>query len=519
MVPSGKGAGGRLKLRPWQIEIIVGIYGQEDKDGLRLVRECVVSMPRKNGKTLLISCLVLCHLIGPEAEKNGEIYSAAANKEQAATVFKYCSQIIDLTPELIDLKTAGQLRVNDYRKRIVFFPLGTYYQALSKAADTKHGANPSVVICDELAQWKNAELYDVLTSAFGARAEPLTLVISTQAPNDEHLLSQLIDYGEQVRAGAIDDPTFRLFLWAAEKDADPFDPAVWLECNPALGDFLTMKDMETQARRAQEMKNRKAPFQNLRLNMRVDSAGYFIDPAVWDANAADPDTSPGRAWAATDLGVNKDMTSIVVVVERMRTVDASGDPLPKPELQALDVMPYFWLPEDNLRERSKEDRVPYMAWKEAGFLRTTPGPVVNRDHVAKELFEILAPYDLQGLAYDRFRIEELRQRLADHGDVSTLNLVSWGQGFVSMAPAVDELDEMAALEKLRHGGHPVLRWCMSNVKTNSDPAGNQKMDKKRSLGRIDGAQSLAMALGLRAKGLLADPPPPVIGEDYEVTVI
>jgi phage terminase large subunit-like protein len=493
VVPSGKGAGQRLKLRDWQVEIIIGIYGATDAEGLRLCRQAVISMARKNGKTALVAGLVLCHLFGPEAEMNGEVYCAAANKEQAGNLFKYCNQIIERTPEIQDLVLSGQLKVLESKMRIVFHPLGTFYQTLSKSPDTKHGFNPTVVVMDELAQWKNPELYDVLTSGFGAREEPLTLVISTQAPNDQHILSELIDYGLRCESGEVDDPSMRCWLFTVpekidKKKIDFADSKYWHLANPAMGDFLSEKDMREQAAKAQGMPSRQSSFENLRLNRRVAAFDQFLLPADWAQCEAVPAEPGGRmAWGGLDLSGTQDLTAACKLVE------------PEEPGQPFGVHMRFWLPEDDLLGRTKRDRVPYDAWVEAGLIHVTPGKTVDKDFVAAELFEFFADVDLQGIAYDRWRIEDLKQRLKHHGDPDELKLESWGQGFRDMAPALDELEVLLLERRLAHGGHPVLRMCAANAVATRDPAENRKLDKHKARGRIDGLQALAMAAGLRVR--------------------
>lgn len=447
-------------------------------------------MARKNGKTFLIAALCLVHLFGPEAIDNGEVYSAAADKDQAATVFKYCRQICEATPWIRDLIAGRHLNLIETKKRIVFYPLGSVYVALSKEAGTKHGQNPTVVICDELAQWKSRELYDVLTSGDGAREEFLTLVISTQAANDSALLSELIDYGLRVNAGEVDDPAFRLWLYAADPKLSPFSRKAWKQANPALDDFLIVRSMEDAAKKAKGMPAAEAQFRNLRLNQRIDAAAQFILPADWEANS-DPaaPVAGARAWGGLDLGATQDLTSLVLIVE-----GEAHEPGAEPDLH---ILPTFWLPEDGLREKAEADQFPYDVWHDQGFLETTPGRTVNRAFVARRLYEICAPYDLQGIAYDRWRIEELRQRLEEIGD--GLPLENWGQGFKDMSPAIDAF-EMALKEQiLRHGNHPVLRMCAANAVATLDPAGNRKLDKNKARGRIDGLVALAMGLGLRAR--------------------
>lgn len=152
-----------------------------------------------------------------------------------------------------------------------------------------------------------------------------------------------------------------------------------------------------------------------------------------------------------------------------------------------------WLPADGLADKADADRAPYVAWRDAGHLRTIPGPVIDPRYVAAEIARLHAKFRIQKLAYDRWRIEDLKRALADEG-VSDLELVPHGQGFKDMSPAVDRLERLVAERKLRHGMHPVLTMCATNARATLDPAGNRKVDKQRSTGRIDALVALMMAL-------------------------
>ena len=259
------GAGEPIRLRPWQVKFLRDVYGPVNPASLtRRVRRAVLSIARKNGKTLLAAALVLAHLVGPEAVMNGEIYSAANDREQAAQVFKCAKQIVEAEPELLAL-----LKVVPSTKSIVCLHNGSFYRALSSEVGTKHGLNPTFVIFDELAQAKNRELYDVLDTSMGARAEPLFLAISTQSNDPEHILSKLIDDG---LSG--EDPTTVCHLYAAPEDADLMDEAGWRAANPALGDFRDLQDLAVLVAKAKRMPGEEPKVPDLYLNQRVSPVSH-----------------------------------------------------------------------------------------------------------------------------------------------------------------------------------------------------------------------------------------------------
>ena len=479
---AGPAAGTPFILRDWQKDIIRSIYDPQTEDGRRIVRTALITMPRKQGKTELAAALALFHLLA-DGELNGQIYSAAADKHQASIVFNAAAAMVRADPEL-----AALVNIVESTKRIVHYASGSFYQALSSDARTKHGFNASALICDELAQWPKRDLYDVLTTSTAARAQPLTVAISTTSSDPTHVMSELLEYGRKVNSGIIEDPTFHATIYQAPADADPWDEAVWHACNPALGDFRSLEEMRTFAERAKRIPSLESVFRNLYLNQPVDADKRFLSSADWDAGAVpvDIEALDGRpCYGGLDLSSTTDLTALVLVFP-----DDNDPP-------NYDVLCWFWSAGDSLRERGDRDRVPYQTWRDQGFLEAPPGRAIDKGWVVARLADVMNRFDVRGIAYDRWRIQELKKSLADEGlDVP---LIDWGQGFASMGPAVDALETAVLNGRLRHGGHPVLRWNAANACISMDPAGSRKIDKARSIGRIDGLVALAMAIGLAAR--------------------
>jgi len=494
-VPSGKGEGGAFKMRPFQRKFIRDIYGSVDKNGRRVVRRAILSLGRKNGKTAQIACLALTHLVGPEAVKNGEIYSAANDRDQAALVFKYAAQIVRADPELESF-----IKIVDSTKTMVCFGNGSIYRAVSAEAGTKFGLNPTVVIFDELAQAKNRDLYDALDTSMAAREEPLFIVISTQSNDPQHILSQLIDDGLSGH-----DPTTVCHLYAVPDDADEegiySDQKLWKLANPALGDFRSLSEMKTAAKRAKRMPSFEASFRNLYLNQRVDAKSPLIPRAEWEGCRGDEEIEPeSEIYLGLDLSGKTDLTALVAVSAGEKDI----------------IRPWFWKPEATLRDHENRDRVPYWAWKQGGFLETTPGRAIQYDWVADRLARITREYRVLGMAYDRWSIDDLLNAMGrigfdayvdgkDKPRAGALRLVPWGQGFKDMGPAIDAMEVSILERKLIHDGHPIMVWNISNAMGVDDPAGNRKIDKSKTRFRIDGAVALAMAIGLKSRDMAEGP--------------
>jgi phage terminase large subunit-like protein len=364
-------------------------------------------------------------------------------------------------------------------KQIEDFETGSIYAALSRDARTKMGLSPSFVVYDELGQTQDRDLYDAMDSAMGARKNPLMLVISTQAADDLAPLSRLIDYGLRVQQGEVDDPSFHLTFYQASPDMDPWSMEAWQAANPALDDFRSLADVERLAAQAQRMPTQENAFRNLILNQRVSAESRFIERTEWKACGGEPNIPPGaKVFAALDLGSTRDLSALVLVHED--------------EKHVFHVEPYLWLPGD-IPTRANEDRVPYEVWVRDGHI-TPIGASTDPRIIAEKIIELEAKYKLQTLAFDRWRINDLKRELEAIG--SKVILVPHGQGFKDMSPAVDVLERLVVQNRVRHGNHPVLTWCAFNAVVVRDATGARKLDKAKSIGRIDGLVALAMAFSL-----------------------
>lgn len=497
-VPSGKGQGYSFKLRPFQRKFIQDIYGPVDKLGKRQVRRAILAMGRKNGKTALIAALVLVHLVGPEAVMNGEIFSAANTRDQASLVFKYAAQIVRADSELQAL-----IKIVDSTKTMVCFSNGSTYRAIAAEAGPAYGKNPTVVIYDELAQTKNRELYDALDTSMAARSEPLFIVISTQSNDPQHILSQLIDDGLSGK-----DPSTVCHLHAVPDDAENVfeDQKLWKLANPALGDFRSLSEMKTAAKRAKRMPAFESAFRNLYLNQRVDAKSPLIPRAEWmgcQQEGISIEAGSG-IYMGLDLSRTTDLTALVAVSDGEKDI----------------VKSWFWKPEDLLLEHERIDRVPYWAWKQSGYIETSPGRAIEYEWVAHKLDELNQQYNILGIAFDRKYIEHFLKALDNEGVESyrdnkkdkpnkfsdkAIRMVDWGQGWFDMPPAINALEISILNRKLIHDGNPCLTWNISNAMAIPDPAGNRKFDKSASRFRIDGAVALAMAIGLKSRDLAEGP--------------
>jgi phage terminase large subunit-like protein len=482
-ITAGKLAGSKMKIRPWQREFLEAVY-REDADGNRPVRTAILSLARKQGKTAISAGLALCHLLGPEAEPRGECYAAANDRFQSGKMFAEMVAIITQHPEL-----EARCNIIRFRKEIEVLEgdgKGSIFAALSSDAATKLGLSPSFTVVDELGYAPKRDLYDALDSAMGARDNPLLIAISTQAPDDNHVFSTLVDYGLKVNAGEVIDPSFHLTLYSAPESDDPMARETWLKANPALGDFRSEEDVARQAQQAERIPSKMQDFRNKILNQRVAAHVRFLAKAEWDkcGGAVDIEALKGRScFGGLDLSAARDLTAWVLVFPM--------------DDGTMHVVPRFFLPENGIADKSESDRVPYDVWARQGLLTLIPGSTIDPGFVAEAMAEDAAMFDIQAVAYDRWRIQDLMRELSRIG--AEIPLEPHGQGFRDMSPAVDALERAVAEAKLRHGSHPVLTMCAANAVITKDPAGGRKLDKAKAAGRIDGMVALAMAQNIAAR--------------------
>lgn len=484
VVPEGNLLGKPVRLLPFQERFMREVY-----DNPNGTSRAYLSIARKNGKTATIACLLLAHIVGPEAYQNSRITSGARTRKQAAEVFNYASKMIWMSPSLSKLA-----RVVPSGKKIIGLARNVEYEAISAEAAGAHGGSPILAILDEVGQVKgpNDSFVEAIITSQGAyEGKAMLFAISTQAATDNDLFSRWIDDAESSK-----DPRIVSHVYTAPEDCDMQDEAAWAAANPALGVFRSKSDVRDSAAIASRMPTEEASFRWLFLNQRIDASAPLFAPSTWKAcDGPVEDFGNLPVFGGLDLSEVSDLTALVLMAPRV----ANGETI-------WHVKPTFWLPGDSLYERARADRVPYDIWakpNDAGdvFLHTTPGPTVDYEFVAAHLWNVCQENDVRKIAFDRWNWRHLKPWLLKAGfselQVDENNedalFVPFGQGYQSMSPALRDLSSLVLNGRMAHGGHPVLNMCISNATVKPDPAGNKKLDKSRSRGRIDGAVALTMA--------------------------
>lgn len=467
----GEWAGKPFVLMDWQRkQIIEPLFGTLNPDGTRQYRTIYIELPRKNGKTSTAAPIAL-YLLYADDEPGAQIYSAANDRDQASLVFNVAAPMVKQSPAL-----KRRSKILDYQKRIVNYELNAFYRAISAEAYTKFGIDAHGIVYDELHAAPDRGLYDVLTTSTGARRQPLSVFITTAGYDRESICWEQHDYACKVRDGIIEDPTFLPVIYAAPEEADWTDEDVWRACNPALGAFRNIEEMRNLCRRAQENPAEEMTFRRLYLNQWTGSVERWMPMEKWDACGGKVDDLENRTcYAGLDLAATTDLTALSLVF---------------PKEDSYDVLMHFWIPGDTAVQAEKRDRVPYRAWAQQGFISLTPGNVIDYKFIQKTLEQYREKFKIAEIAFDRWGATKLVQDLQE----VSFTVVPFGQGFASMSAPTKELMTLVLGGKIRHGGHPVLRWNADNMVVAQDPAGNLKPDKAKATQKIDGMVALIMAL-------------------------
>lgn len=472
----GTWAGKPFDLIDWQEKIIRDIFGILKPDGYRQFNTAYVEIPKKQGKSELAAAVALL-LCCADGEERAEVYGCAADRQQAAIVFDVAADMVRMNPAL-----KKRCKILASQKRLIYEPTNSFYQVLSADAYSKHGFNVSGVIFDELHTQPNRKLYDVMTKGSGdARTQPLYFLITT-AGNDEHSICyQVHQKAIDIMEGRKHDPRFYPVIYGAGRDEDWSSPEVWKKANPSLGITVKMEKVKDAYNSAKENPAEENTFRQLRLNQWVKQDVRWMPMDKWDACAfpVDPDELRGRdCYGGLDLSSTTDITAFVLVFP------------PRDDPESYTLLPYFWIPEDNVDLRVRRDHVPYDIWKQQGYLQTTEGNVVHYGFIEHFIDDLGKKYHIKEIAFDRWGAVEMVQNLEGMG----FTVVPFGQGFKDMTPPTKELMRLTLEKKIAHGGHPVLRWMMDNIYIRTDPAGNIKPDKAKSTEKIDGVVATIMGL-------------------------
>jgi len=492
----GEWAGEPVILEPWQEFFVANLFGwmmaADDASATerRRFRVGYGEVPRKNGKTLLAAGIG-DYLLVADGEPGAEVYTAATKRDQARIAHRDAVMMVKRSPALRKLVTVQ-------RDKLIVAETGSIFVPLGRDADTMDGLNVHGAIIDELHAHKNRDVWDVLETGTGARRQPLMLGITTAGYSRQSLCWELHEYTEKVLSGVVEDDSWFGIIYALdEDDVDNWeDERLWYAANPNLGVSKKVEDMRRLALKAQEQPAALNAFLRLHLNVWTHSETRWMRPEVWRACGEAPLGPPaggggygavreeleemlaGRGcYAGLDLSTTTDITSLYYCFP------------PREEGERYVLLGRNFIPEANVRERSRRDRAPYEAWMRAGVVIATPGDWVDYERVLATLIADAERFDVREVAFDPWNAAAIVQRMQEAG----FEVVSFRQGYRTMSPAMKDFERMALGRELYHGGDPVLAWAVDNVVVEMDAAGNIKPSKAKSSERIDPFVAALMA--------------------------
>ena len=506
-------------LLDWQMFIVGSLFGWLlAVDETRRFRTAYIETSKGSGKSPLAAGIGLYGMMA-DGEAGAEIYAAATKKDQAMILFRDAVAMVDQSPHLSSriVKSGTGLNVWNLAwldKRSFFKPIAS--------DDGQSGPRPHVSLVDEFHEHKDGYVIEMLKAGQKFRRQPLLVAITNSGTNKLSACWDYHEYGAKVCSGQMADDSFFAYICALDEGEDPFkSEACWPKTNPSLrpqgkvihkgreivlGGLPGMRYLREQVDQARGMPSKESLVRRLNFCQWVGAESPWVGPEKWFACQDDgfemSRLAGRRCYGGLDLSSTQDLTSLVLEFE-----PTEDDPVWR-------EVSYFWLPGANLQAKEDQDRVPYTLWQKQGFLETTDSVGINKLAVAIRAAEITAAYDLQALAYDRWRMADFMVLLEQEG--ISLPLVPFGQGFKDMAPAVDEYELRLINQRMRHMGNPVATMCMANAVVAKDPSGNRKLAKDKATGRIDGAVAAVMATGA---SLMAQESMPIIGADYELLIV
>lgn len=472
----GDRAGQPFELEDWQQAVVGCLLGWKQADGTRRYRESMLYLPRKNGKTPLCAGLALYGMFLDD-EEGAQIYSAAAEREQAALIYRWASEMIHRQPPLNE-------KVRIYRTfKSIEYPAKTiYYKALSADASTKHGLNVHLAIIDELHAHPSRELVDTIRTGTASRRQPLVVYITTADYDRESICNDTYKYAGNIRDGVFHNHEFLPIIFEAEPDDDWTDPDVWRKANPNLGVSVREEYLRTECQRAQDDPTLENTFKRLHLNIRTQQDVRWLPLDQWDGCddiVSEQDLEGQLCFGGLDLASREDIAGYVLVFP------------PAGDRDKYVLLPRLFLPEETARERDRKSGVPYLTWARQRHITLTSGSRCDYSAIQSSILADGKRFDVRDIGADRWNLHHMAQQLGEVG----CEVVEFGQGFRDMSEPMKELGSLVRNRMIIHNGHPVMRWSAGNVAVKMDEANNIKPDKKKSMEKIDPIVMSIMGLG------------------------
>lgn len=471
------------ELLDWQLFCLGALFGWKVADGYRRFRMAYIETAKGSGKSPLAAGIGM-YCLTADGESRAEVYAAATKKDQAMILFRDAVAMHDQSPALQHRLVKSGVGENAWN--LAYHKTGSFFRPIS-ADDGQSGPRPHVSLLDEIHEHRNGYVVEMLKAGQKSRRQPLMLMITNSGTDKRSVCWDYHEYACKIAARQLEDDSFFGYVCALDEGEDPFkSEKCWPKANPSLKYGLPgLKYLREQVVQARGMPAKESVVRRLNFCQWVEAATPWISSTAWFAcedKSFDPARLLGRrCYGGLDLSSTQDLTALMLLFEPV-----DDDP-------RWRLKPFFWLPADGLHDKADRDRAPYLVWRDAGHLEAVPGKAINKLAVVRRAMDIASLYDLQSLAYDRWRIEDLKVLLDQEG--FSLPIEEFGQGYKDMSPALEQFERLLLNGDLAHDGNPVLTWCAANAVTMTDPAGNRKVAKEKSNGRVDGIVAAIMAAG------------------------
>ena len=463
--------GAPIELDLWQKAYIQTLFGWLNKEtGKRRFKETMLLVGRKNGKTTLLSAIAL-YMMCADLEGGAEVYSVATKREQAQKCFKSAVNMVKQSPVLDGVITR-------YRNELYMPSTFSSFKALASDSNTLDGLNVHLGIIDELHAIKDRLLYEVIQQATSSRSQPLIVMITTCGTVRECIYDDMYEYATNCiyEQNGFKDDTFLPMLYELDELSEWMNPKAWIKANPSLGSIKTMEYLKANVNKAINDAKNLAGVLTKDFNVRQNSLNSWLNFTDID-NTATFDMEELRgcyAVGGVDLSSTSDLTCATILVANHE--------------QELKVVQQYFIPEDSLDAKIKEDKIPYDKWAERGLLTLCEGARVKYEDVTAWFCKMRDVHDIYVLwvGYDTWGSQYWATDMRNNGFV----LESVIQGAKTMSTPMKELKADFIERRINYNNNPILKWCLCNVQIKQDENDNIRPVKKGTRQRIDGAVSL-----------------------------
>ena len=493
----GEHAGKPFILQPWEQFIIGSLFGWKTIDGFRRYRDAYVEVGKGNGKSPLAAGIGL-YMLCSDGETAAECYAAATMREQAGILFRDAVRMVDSSPAL-------KSRIIQSGSMVVFnlthLESGSFFRPVSSEHKGLDGKRVHFAAIDELHEHPNSLVVDKMRAGTKGRRQGLVFRITNSGFDRATVCWAEHEYSQRIVERQLEDDAWFGFVCGLDEGDDWTDESVWVKANPNLGISIPLKYLREQVTIAKGMPSKQNIVKRLNFCVWTNQENAVIKPEDWNPCVGiegDPKQVRDQAieqlkgrpcFMGVDLSQKQDLTAVVKLFPPQDGVSF----LPGKYIALAD----FWLPQDTIEQRSRENRAPYDVWVREGFIHVTDGNVIDYRAIAAHILEDFQNYDVQEVAFDPYLATSLCSDLQESmgEEDAKKRLVSFPQTFTMFAgPTKELLEVLLPSRTLAHLGNPVLSWNAYNLIVKEDNNGNMRPIKKRNYGKIDAMVALIMAI-------------------------